>query len=76
MSLSIDFTRQVQFKLQQWSKESAIHFCRLAKRGANFTNVVYPTGLKTVIAEHNGERAEVMLRAAKELRAAGYKIIT
>ncbi len=73
MPLSIDTRREVQSKLQQWNKEAAMHFCGLAQRGARFTNVVYPTGLRMVIAEISGERAEVPLRQAKELRSAGYK---
>jgi hypothetical protein len=74
MALSIDTRREVQFTLARWSKESAMHFCRLAQRGAQFTNVVYPTGLKMVVADVNGERAEVPLHQAKKLRAAGFRM--
>lgn len=75
MTLSIETRREVQFTITRWNKESAMHFCRLAKRGATFTNVVYPTGLKMVVADVNGERAKVALRTAKELRANGYKMV-
>ncbi len=75
MQLGPDLTKQVQFTIARQAKESAMHFCRLAAKGATFTNVVYPTGLKMVRAEMNGERAEVALCAAKQLRAAGFKVV-
>ncbi len=54
-----------------------MHFCRLAKHGdVEFVNVTYPTGLKTVIAFANGEKAEVNLRDAKTLRSNGYKVVS
>jgi hypothetical protein len=74
-NLSITTRREVAFTIARWSKESAMHFCRLASNSATFTNVVYPTGLKMVRAEANGERAEVSLCVAKQLRANGYKVI-
>jgi len=73
-NLSITTRREVAFTIARWNKESAMHFCRLAANGATFTNVVYPTGLKMVRAEANGERAEVALCVAKQLREAGYKV--
>ena len=74
MNLGPDLTKQVQFTIARQAKESAMHFCRLAAKGAAFTNVVYPTGLKTVQAEINGERAEVSLCIAKQLRANNYRV--
>lgn len=75
MQLGPDLTKQVQFTINRQAKEAAMYFCRLAAKGATFTNVVYPTGLKMVRAEVNGERAEVALCAAKQLRAAGFKVV-
>ncbi len=74
MTLSIETRREVQFTIARWNKEAAIHFCRLADKGATLTNVVYPTGLRMVCAEAGGEHAEVALSVAKQLRAAGYKV--
>ena len=48
----------------------------LARRGAEFQNVVYPTGLKTVKAVLGAEVAEVKLPVAKQLRAAGFKVVS
>ena len=76
MELSITTRREVAFTIARQTKEAAMHFCRLAAKGAAFTNVVYPTGLKMVRAELNGERAEVVLCAAKQLRAAGFKVVS
>lgn len=73
-NLSNATRREVAFTIARWNKEAAMHFCRLAAKGAAFTNVVYPTGLKMVQAEVNGERAEVDLNVAKQLRANGYKV--
>lgn len=75
MNISIETSREVQFKVNQWAKESAMHFCRLAKAGATFANITYPTGLRMVVAEAGGERAEVALRTAKMLRANGFKVV-
>jgi hypothetical protein len=62
-------------KLNQWDRESQIHFCLLAdKSDVTFENVSYPTGLKKVIARAAGQKAEVMLPVAKMLRANGYVI--
>ncbi len=73
--MSPDLTKQVQFSINRMARESAMHFCRLAQHGdAEFVNVTYPTGLKTVIAFANSEKAEVELRTAKALRANGYKV--
>lgn len=77
MSMSIDLQRDVQAKVQQWSREAAMHFCRLAQRdGARFENVTYPTGLTMVRVSHwlLGEAAEVPLALAKQLRRAGFKV--
>lgn len=74
-NLSITTRREVAFTIARWNKESAMHFCRLAANGAAFKNVVYPTGLKMVQAEVNGERAEVALSVAKQLRSNGYKVV-
>ena len=79
MTLSIETRREVQFKINQWAKESAMHFCRLAQRdGARFENITYPTGLKMVRVSHHllAEAAEVDLRTAKMLRANGYKVVS
>jgi hypothetical protein len=74
--VSYEISRQaVQARVNLWAQESAVHFCRLAKEGAEFTNVTYPTGLRTVVAEARGEKAEVKLGVAKRLRACGYMII-
>ena len=73
-NLSITTRREVAFTIARWNKEAAMYFCRLAAKGASFTNVVYPTGLKMVRAEFGGERAEVGLSVAKQLRANGYKV--
>lgn len=73
-NLSITTRREVAFTIARWNKEAAMYFCRLAAKGASFTNVVYPTGLKMVRAEFGGERAEVALCVAKNLRANGYKV--
>ena len=73
-NLSITTRREVAFTIARWNKEAAMYFCRLAAKGANFTNVVYPTGLKMVRAELGGDRAEVALSVAKQLRAHGYKV--
>ena len=73
-NLSITTRREVAFTIARWNKEAAMHFCRLAQAGAEFANIVYPTGLKMVRAEVNGERAEVALCVAKQLRSAGYKV--
>ena len=65
----------VNQRLALWDKEAAIYFCRLATRnGVQFTNVIYPTGLKMVRAEVGGEKVEVKLAAAKQLRADGWRI--
>lgn len=74
MEASRELKQAVKFTINRWDKEAAMHFCRLAAKGASFTNVVYPTGYKAVRAEVNGERAEVALCAAKALRASGYKV--
>lgn len=73
-NLSITTRREVAFTIARWNKEAAMYFCRLAAKGASFTNVVYPTGLKMVRAEFGGESAEVALSVAKQLRANGYKV--
>lgn len=74
--MSPDLARQVQFAITRHANESAMHFCRLAQRdNVTFTNITYPTGLKMVCAEQGGEKAEVQLRIAKELRAAGYRVV-
>lgn len=78
-AISIETAREVQFTLTRWAKESAMHFCRLAQLpDARFENIVYPTGLKTVRVSHwqLGEGAEVPLLQAKELRSAGYRIVS
>ncbi len=75
MNLSITTQREVAHTIARQSKEAAMHFCRLAQTGAEFSNVVYPTGLRTVIATARGEKAEVALCAAKQLRAAGFKVV-
>ena len=78
MALSIDIRRQVESKIGQWAKESAMHFCSIAQReGARFENITYPTGLKMVRVSHYllAEAAEVELRTAKMLRANGYKVV-
>lgn len=75
MALSIDLRRDVEAKLSQWGKESSMHFCRLAQREtAQFTNVVYPTGLKMVRVHcpRLAEAAEVPLSQAKQLRRDSY----
>jgi hypothetical protein len=74
-NLSITAKNEIAFTLTRWAKESAMHFCRLARQGATFSNVVYPTGLKAVIAQVGAEKAEVALITAKQLRAAGYKVV-
>ncbi len=75
--MSPDLTKQVQFAVNRMARESAMHFCRLAQHGdVEFVNVTYPTGLKTVIAFANGEKAEVNLRDAKTLRSNGYKVVS
>lgn len=74
--MNTDLQRQVDAKCQQWSKEAAMHFCRLAQRDtARFANVTYPTGLKMVrVSCHMlAEAAEVPLQQAKELRTSGFK---
>lgn len=76
MNLSNETSREVQFTIARQAKEGAMHFCRLATKSAAFTNVVYSTGLKMVRAEANGERAEVALCVAKQLRAAGFKVVS
>lgn len=75
MALSIDMTRAVKFTMDRWNKEAAGYFCRLARKGASFTNVVYPTGLKMVRAQFGDEHVEVELSAAKKLRADGFKVV-
>lgn len=73
-NLSITASREVSFAISRMNKEAAMHFCRLAQAGAEFKNAVYPTGLRTVIAEARGEKAEVILCVAKQLRSAGFKV--
>ena len=63
-------------RITLWDREAAGYFCRLARRGADFQNVVYPTGLKTVKAVLGAEVAEVKLPVAKQLRAAGFKVMS
>lgn len=77
-NLSRDMQKMVQSKMNQWGKEAAMHFCRLAQRDtARFANITYPTGLKMVrVSCHMvGEAAEVPLHQAKELRANGFKLV-
>ena len=74
--LSIIAQQEVAFTLNRWAKEAAMYFCNLAQQeGCQFQNVVYPTGLKMVRASVGSECAEVPLRQAKQLRAAGYKLV-
>lgn len=76
--MNTDMQRQVNAKCQQWDKESAMHFCRLAQREtARFTNVVYPTGYETVrVSCHMlGEAAEVSVEKARGLRRNGFKVV-
>ena len=64
-------------RIALWDREAAGYFCRLATReGVQFTNVVYPTGLKMVRAEVGTEKVEVKLPVAKQLRAAGWKVVS
>jgi hypothetical protein len=76
MAIGIELAKQIQHSVDRRNRENANHFCRLAQSGAEFVNVIYPTGFRTVIAKANGQKAEVSLTAAKTLRAAGYKIAT
>jgi hypothetical protein len=66
--------QEVAQRLALWDKEAAIYFCRLAQRGAEFVNVVYPTGLRMVKATIGRETVEVKLQVAKQLRADGWRI--
>lgn len=61
-------------RLALWDKEAASYFCRLAQHGAEFTNIVYPTGLRMVKATLGRETVEVKLAVAKQLRADGWRI--
>ena len=61
-------------RIALWDRGAAIHFCQLAQKGATFTNVVYPTGLKMVKATLGNSVAEVRLPVAKQLRADGWRI--
>lgn len=77
--ISRDLANQVQSKLRQWDKESAMHFCRLAQiHGSRFENLVYPTGLKMVRVSNPtlAEAAEVQLSVAKQLRRDGFRVIS
>ncbi len=76
MAIGIELAKQIQHSVNRRNREEANHFCRLAQSGAEFVNVVYPTGLRTVIATANGQKAEVLLTTAKTLRSSNYKIAT
>ena len=77
MSLSKDMQKMISFKRDQWSKESQLSFCKLAKmQGVEFTNITYPTGVKFVKAEVAGyHKTEVPLHTAKQLRANGFMVV-
>ena len=73
--ISRELQRMVDATRARWDRESAWHFCHLARKpGVTFENVIYPTGLRNVIARADGQKAEVSLQVAKTLRADGYML--
>ena len=75
MMISRELQSMVEATRARWDRESALHFCRLARKaGVTFENVIYPTGLRNVIARADGQKAEVSLSTAKALRADGYML--
>jgi hypothetical protein len=66
----------VSAKLEQWEMENAGYFCRIMRKGGEWSFVQYPTGLILVRATNGTEMVEIHKATAKMINKNNWTIAT